>query len=192
MAVGVSPATASNRTYRSTSKPGWGVAADVPPAASGNRRAPLQDSPLLDELGLRARFATSPVAHLATVRPDGGPHVVPIVFALAGQTIYTAVDHKPKRTQQLQRLANLRHDPRCSVLVDHYDDDWTALWWVRADGSAVVVDRPPAGHPGVVALVGRQHHYGSRRPEGPLVAITVERWTGWSSAARPSGLRSTT
>ena len=134
----------------------------------------------MDEQVLRERFSSSPVGHLATVRPDGGPHVVPVVFALAGDTIYTAVDHKPKRTQQLQRLANVRHEPRCAVLVDRYGDDWSALWWVRADGRAEVVDEPPADHPGVLALVARQRQYAERPPTGPLLAIAVERWSGWS------------
>ena len=84
---------------------------------------------------LRRRFASSPVAHLSTVRPDGGPHVVPIVFALIDDTVYSAVDAKPKRSPRLQRLTNVRADPRCAVLVDHYSDDWRQLWWERADGN---------------------------------------------------------
>ena len=137
----------------------------------------------MDDRELRRLFASSPVGRLATVRPDGRPHVVPIVFALAESSIYTAVDHKPKRTQHLQRLANLRLEPRCSVLVDHYDDDWSALWWVRADGRAVVVDDPPAEHPGLVALGNRHPQYRASPPPGPLLVITAEQWTGWSSSA---------
>jgi PPOX class probable F420-dependent enzyme len=87
---------------------------------------------------LRERFATSAVARLATVRPDGAPHVVPVVFAAAGDTIWLAVDAKPKRTTQLQRLTNLHSEPRCALLADHYDEDWNRLWWVRADGVGVV------------------------------------------------------
>jgi PPOX class probable F420-dependent enzyme len=95
----------------------------------------------------RRRFAASPVARLATVRPDGTPHLVPVVFALVGDVVTTAVDHKPKRSTSLQRLANLRAEPRCSLLVDHYDDDWTRLWWARADGRAEVVDDPATTTP---------------------------------------------
>ena len=109
---------------------------------------------------LRRRFASSAVARLATVRPDGAPHVVPVVFALAESTVYSAVDAKPKRTSRLQRLANVRVEPRCALLVDHYEDDWSRLWWVRADGTAEVVEQPPTG---------------------PLLVITVEQWSGWSS-----------
>ncbi|MBI3692389.1 MAG: pyridoxamine 5'-phosphate oxidase family protein, partial [Mycolicibacterium aromaticivorans] len=71
------------------------------------------------------RFATATVARLATVTPDGPPHVVPIVFAVAESTIYTAVDGKPKTTQRLRRLANIEANPRVSILVDHYEDDWS-------------------------------------------------------------------
>ncbi len=132
---------------------------------------------------LRRRFASSAVARLATVRPDGGPHVVPVVFALAGETIYTAVDHKPKRTQRLQRLANVRHDPRCSLVVDHYDADWADLWWVRADGVADIVEQPTVAHPGIEALVERHAQYRAEPPAGPLLVIGVERWSGWSSTS---------
>jgi PPOX class probable F420-dependent enzyme len=131
---------------------------------------------------LRRRFAASAVARLATVRPDGAPHVVPVVFAVVEDTIYSAVDGKPKRTRQLQRLANLRVEPRCALLVDHYDEDWSRLWWVRADGVATVVDDPPGTHPGIRALLERHAPYRAAPPAGPLVVVRVQRWTGWSGA----------
>ena len=84
------------------------------------------------------RFAAAKVARLATVTPDGPPHLVPIVFAVAESTVYTAVDGKPKTSQRLRRLANIEANPRVSILVDHYDDDWSQLWWVRADGIATI------------------------------------------------------
>ncbi len=132
---------------------------------------------------LRRRFASSPVARLATVRPDGGPHVVPVVFALVGDTVYSAVDAKPKRTRGLQRVANVRAEPRCALLVDHYEDDWRQLWWVRADGPGEVVDEPSAAHPGIRALVQRFPQYRDAPPSGPLLVVTVERWSGWASTA---------
>src|SRR5918995_1570537 len=85
-----------------------------------------------------AMFAESPVAMLATVRPDGAPHVVPVVFAVHDDVVYTAVDAKRKSTQRLRRLANIEANPRVSMLVDHYEQDWTHLWWVRADGLAEI------------------------------------------------------
>jgi PPOX class probable F420-dependent enzyme len=130
---------------------------------------------------LRRRFASSAVARLATVRPDGAPHVVPLVFALVDGTVYSAVDAKPKRTSRLQRLANVRVEPRCALLVDHYEDDWSRLWWVRADGTAAVVDDPPAAHPGLAALAERHPQYREQPPAGPLLVVTVQQWSGWSS-----------
>jgi PPOX class probable F420-dependent enzyme len=138
-----------------------------------------------DQTELISRFASSPVARLATVQPDGAPHLVPVVFALVGDVVYTAVDGKPKRTRQLQRLANLRHEPRCALLVDHYDDDWERLWWVRADGEAVIVEQPAPSHPGLVALINRYRQYQAQPPPGPLVAVTVTRWSGWSPRPSP-------
>jgi PPOX class probable F420-dependent enzyme len=132
---------------------------------------------------LRRRFAASHVARLSTVRPDGGPHVVPIVFALVGDTVFSAVDAKPKRSTALQRLADVRSEPRCALLVDHYEDDWRRLWWVRADGTGVVVDAPPVEHPGIQALVRRFPQYRDEPPSGPLLVVTVQRWTGWASTS---------
>lgn len=130
----------------------------------------------------RRRFAASPIARLATVRPDGQPHVVPVVFALLGDTIYTAVDAKPKRTLQLRRLANLAAEPRCSLLVDHYEDDWSKLWWVRADGLAMIMESGQA-RDGLAALAERYAQYREAPPPGPVIAVRVSRWSGWS--ARP-------
>jgi len=132
---------------------------------------------------LRTLFASRPVAHLSTVRPDGGPHVVPVVFALVDDVVYSAVDAKPKRSRDLQRLANLRADPRCALLVDHYEDDWRRLWWVRADGRGAVVADPPATHPGIQALVRRFPPYRDDPPSGPLLVVAIERWSGWAAAS---------
>ena len=132
---------------------------------------------------LPGRFASRPVARLSTVRPDGAPHVVPVVFALVEDTMYSAVDAKPKRTSRLQRLANIRAEPRCALLVDHYEEDWSQLWWVRADGRGVVIDEPPPDHPGLRALAERHPQYRAQPPSGPLIVVTVDRWSGWSSAS---------
>jgi PPOX class probable F420-dependent enzyme len=131
---------------------------------------------------LRSRFASSPVARLATVSPDRRPHVVPMVFALVDDTVYSAVDAKPKRSRALQRVANIREEPRCALLVDHYDDDWRRLWWVRADGRGEIVDEPSPAHPGIQALVERFRQYVDDPPAGPLLVISVDRWTGWAAS----------
>lgn len=137
----------------------------------------------LDSGEARRRFASARVARLATVRPDGAPHLVPVVFAAVGDTIHTAVDAKPKSATGLQRLANLRTEPRCTLLVDHYDDDWDRLWWVRADGRATVLEQPAHDHPGMAALRDRYAPYATRPPPGPLVVVEVERWSGWAATA---------
>ena len=77
---------------------------------------------------------------LATVHPERGVDAVPVVFAVDGERVLLPVDTvKPKSTTRLQRLANLANDPRCVLLVDHYDEDWSKLWWVRVHGTATVV-----------------------------------------------------
>ncbi len=129
----------------------------------------------------RRRFAESPVARLATVRPDGSPHIVPITFAVDGDTVYTVVDAKPKRSRRLQRLANLEAEPRCALLVDHYDADWTKLWWVRADGRATIVD-DPGSVTGMELLTARYPAYADAPPAGPVIVVSVARWHGWSAS----------
>jgi PPOX class probable F420-dependent enzyme len=121
------------------------------------------------------RFTGARVARLATVTPDGRPHVVPVVFAFADGVVYTAVDGKPKSTARLKRLANIEHDPRVSVLVDHYDEDWSALWWVRADGIARVL--PDAG---LALLRAKYAQYQEVSLDGPVIAVTVTGWSSWS------------
>jgi len=118
---------------------------------------------------------------MATVDARGRPHLVPIVFALAHETVYSVVDAKPKRTTELRRLQNVRSNPRVSLLVDHYDDDdWDALWWVRADGAARVLDIvEPEARSAVELLIER---YPQQRAAGPVLAIDVERWSGWSAS----------
>lgn len=124
------------------------------------------------------------MARLATTRADGQPHLVPVTFVVLGERILTRVDHKPKRTDDLQRLRNLRSDPRCTLLVDHYEDDWSRLWWVRADGRATITERPADDDAGVVALVARYEPYQRRPPTGPLVTVEVTRWVGWRAGPK--------
>ena len=126
-----------------------------------------------------ARFAAAPVARLATVTPQGHPHVVPIVFAADGEVIYTAVDGKPKSTQRLRRLANIAANPSVSVLVDHYADDWSQLWWVRADGVASIVSDGPEFDRGLALLRAKYPQYESVSLNGPALVVTVQKWTSW-------------
>jgi PPOX class probable F420-dependent enzyme len=135
----------------------------------------------MDAAEARERFAAARVARLATVAPGGAPHLVPIVFALAGDTIYSAVDAKPKRTPALARLRNVAANPAVSVLADHYEEDWSALWWVRADGRARVLQAPSDEAETARALLAAR--YPQQTVTGAVLAVDVSRWSGWSAAA---------
>lgn len=127
----------------------------------------------------RRRFAAARSARLATVSAAGGPHLVPFTFAVAGDVLYFAVDHKPKATADLRRLRNIRADDRVSALADHYEDDWSRLWWARADGHAEIVEDEERRAGPVGLLRAKYPQYRDRPPAGPVVAVTVTRWSGW-------------
>ena len=122
-----------------------------------------------------ARLAAARVGRLATVTPDGRPHVVPVCFALHAGAIVTAVDAKPKTTRALRRLDNVRATGRASLLVDHYEEDWSRLWWVRVDGAAEVISSEAA----IDALAAKYEQYRASRPAGPVIVIAPDRWRAW-------------
>jgi PPOX class probable F420-dependent enzyme len=128
----------------------------------------------------RRRLAGSRVARLATASADGQPHIVAITYAVGGDVIYTAVDHKPKTTANLRRLRNIAENPEVSLLADHYSDDWTTLWWARADGRAAILTRPGEMSAPLALLAARYPQYQADPPDGPVIAITASSWTGWS------------
>jgi PPOX class probable F420-dependent enzyme len=135
----------------------------------------------VDEARCRAHLAAARVGRLATVRPDGGPHVVVCCFVVEGDRVWTAVDAKPKSGAPLQRLANVRANPRASLLVDHYEEDWEQLWWVRVDGAAAVLEIGNEEERAIAALTARYPQYARARPPGPVIAIAIERINGWSA-----------
>jgi PPOX class probable F420-dependent enzyme len=139
--------------------------------------------PRLDEPSARELLASVRVLRLATVAADGRPHLVPTAFAVAGDRIWTVVDHKPKSTPNLLRLRHIANEPRVSVLADHYEDDWERLWWVRADGDAEVLNDPASMSEPIRLLCERYEQYRERVPEGPVISIRVSRWTGWAYRA---------
>jgi PPOX class probable F420-dependent enzyme len=132
---------------------------------------------------LRDRAARERVARLATTDLDGRPHVVPIVFAFVGATLYTAVDAKPKRSRTLRRIENARERPDVTVLIDHYEDDWAQLWWARLRGRARVLDGGDEAARALAALAAKYEQYRSHPPGLPVLAVDVVDWRGW--AARP-------
>ena len=150
----------------------------------------------MDDLQARRRFAAARVGRLATVTPSGTPHLVPVVFALVEDYLYTAVDSKPKTTTALQRLANIEATGHASLLVDEYAEDWSTLWWVRVDGEAQVLaveDEPGAAavrrgrreqtHAAIEALTRKYPQYLDQPPSGPVIAVHLTRWRWWEAAA---------
>jgi PPOX class probable F420-dependent enzyme len=131
--------------------------------------------PTLPPAVAEERLALARIGRLATVTAAGRPHIVPVCFAPADGRIVTAVDAKPKVTTELARLDNVRATGRASLLVDHYDEDWSELWWVRVDGIAEVLDSESA----IDALVAKYVQYRETRPAGPVIAIEPERWRSW-------------
>jgi PPOX class probable F420-dependent enzyme len=130
----------------------------------------------------RARFAAARIARLATADAHGRPHLVPVVFAVEDDRIYSTVDAKPKRTTALRRLANVAENPAVALLVDHYDDgDWSALWWVRAEGRGRVL--PAADAEARRAVERLRERYPQQEAVGAVLAVDVERWSGWSASA---------
>ena len=124
------------------------------------------------------------VARLATTNTGLGVDVVPIVFALLpGDRLVSIVDQKPKSTTRLRRLDNIRANPAVTVLVDHYEDDWERLWWVRLRGTASVVAEGTEFDEALAALVDRYPQYVDEPPPGPVVSVAVEEWTGWKAAS---------
>lgn len=131
-------------------------------------------------------------ATLATIAPDGRPRLVPACFALPSDptteriTLYVPLDEKPKRSADpgaLARVRDIARDPRVTVLVDHWSEDWSELAWLRLEGTASLVEPRAAGHAvGVSALRRRYPQYRDHALESrPLIRIDVERMVAWSA-----------
>lgn len=116
---------------------------------------------------------------MGTVWPDGRPHIVVCCFAVAGDVVYSAVDHKPKTTTRLQRLRNLSENAAVSLLADHYAEDWTALWWIRLDGLGRIIAEGREHERAVELLCAKYEQYRHQPPTGPVIAIDVARWSAW-------------
>lgn len=134
----------------------------------------------LTEADARDRLARARVGRLATAGDDRQPHLVPVTFAVDGDQIYIAIDHKPKTTANLRRLRNIRENPQVSLLADHYEEDWAQLWWVRADGRAAVIEDERRTRP-LDILAAKYEQYRRNRPTGPVITIIATRWTAWTS-----------
>jgi PPOX class probable F420-dependent enzyme len=139
---------------------------------------------IVDANMMRRVIESASVGRLGTVGTDRQPHVVPICFALSGDVIYSAVDHKPKRSARLRRVANIEATGRACLLVDEYSDDWSRLWWVRVDGRGRVVGDADEARAAVAALIAKYEQYVERPPTGTVIAVEADRWSGWSADLR--------
>jgi PPOX class probable F420-dependent enzyme len=128
-----------------------------------------------------SRFTAARVARLGTTDPDGRPHLVPIVFALDGETLYTAVDRKPKRSSKLRRIENARVRPDVTILVDHYDEDWDRLWWIRVRGRARVLDDGDERERALALLQEKYPQYRAEPPDGAVLAVDVTEVLEWTA-----------
>jgi len=141
----------------------------------------------MDDKEARERFAAARVARLATVGSRKQPHLVPITFVVGTgpggrSALCFAVDAKPKSTTQLKRLENIGRNPKVTVLVDFYDDDWSLLWWVRADGEARIVEAGRTFDAALDGLAAKYEQYAETRPAGPVVVIDVDTWRHWEAS----------
>jgi PPOX class probable F420-dependent enzyme len=136
----------------------------------------------LDSRKSRSLLEAARVARLGTINAKGLVDLVPVTFAVADDAIVTAVDHKPKTTTALQRLRNVRRHGTATLLVDEYDEDWTALWWVRVRGAATVIEPDVPGHRAAVApLVAKYEQYHDRAPRGAAIVVRIDEITGWAA-----------
>jgi PPOX class probable F420-dependent enzyme len=129
----------------------------------------------------RSSIKRARVARLATTGHDARPHLVPVTFAMRDDVIVTAVDHKPKSGKKLKRLRNIEENPNVALLADHYEDNWSRLWWARADGVAEITNA--AEHPELVAaLAAKYEQYQQYPPSDALIVMHVHFWSGWSAS----------
>jgi PPOX class probable F420-dependent enzyme len=135
----------------------------------------------MDSREARARFAAARVLHLATADRARTPHLVPCTFAIdESGRIVIGVDNKPKTTRNLRRLRNIEQNPRVSLLADEYDEDWSRLWWARADGTAVIEHESAEHDAHWRQLRGKYPQYDGQVLNGPVITVTVDRWSGWA------------
>lgn len=137
--------------------------------------------PLIPPAVMRRLAAGARVARMATVDPDGRPNIVPVVFALDGDTLYSSIDDKPKQTRQVRRLENIRANPdKLTVLIDHYEESWPEVWWVRLRGAARVIEEGPERDRALALLAERYPQYEDMPPQGAVIAVDITQWRGWS------------
>ena len=159
------------------------ISTSAPPATPGGptrHGRPWRRSSKMERSEALSRLASARSGHLATTRPEGTPHLVVVTFALVEEVVVTAIDHKPKTTQNLQRLRNIEANPAVSFLADGYDDDWVSLWWVRVDGAASILLDGELRDRGITALATKYPQYHETPPAGPVITVSSQTVTGWA------------
>ncbi len=137
----------------------------------------------------RALLGSARVAHLATADQYARPHVVPIVFVLDGDHLYFPLDRKPKREDDwhmLRRVRNIETNGRVSIVVDHYDEDWTKLAWVLLEGVATILETGDEREAAAAGLTAKYPQYQGGGLDGrPIVRVVIERAVQWSGSPPP-------
>jgi len=134
-------------------------------------------------------LARSRVGHLATADRCGAPHVVPVCFAVAGDTLYITIDRKPKGDPRaLKRLRNLAENPSAAFVADRWDEDWTRLGWVMLRGRALILDTGVEHDRAQALLRARYPQYRAMRlADLPVIAVRIERAASWGDLSRDGG-----
>jgi len=136
---------------------------------------------------VRGTLETARHGYLSTASAEGDPHLQPVVFQVVEDSVYIAIDEKPKTTLRLRRLTNIESNPRFALLIDNYDDSWDRLWWILLRGPATVLwpstwDAQEA-EAAIAALRGKYSQYESMGlEERPLLKLTPDRVTRWSAS----------
>jgi PPOX class probable F420-dependent enzyme len=131
------------------------------------------------EAAAQRRFATARVATLGTIGAADRPHLVPVTFVVEGAMLWSAVDAKPKRSVHLRRHANIAAHPLVSLLAHGWEEDWSALWWVRVDGVARVSDEPATVERAIRLLHRKYPQYNDIGVGGPVIEVVINTWRGW-------------
>ena len=133
-----------------------------------------------------ALLSAAPIGHLATADAAGRPHVIPVCFASDGRRIYSALDAKPKRGQpaDLRRVRNIRANPRVSLVIDHYEPDWSKLWYLLVSGAADLIAAGDDEHAAAIALLRAKYpqYRAMALDDNPVIRITPQRAVGWAGS----------
>ena len=132
-----------------------------------------------------ALLSAAPVGRLATADAAGRPHVIPVCFACDGRRIYSALDAKPKRGRlaDLRRVRNIRANPQASLVIDHYEADWSRLWYLLVSGPAELIDAGDE-HSTALALLRAKYpqYWAMALDDNPIIRITPQRAVGWAGS----------